>query len=148
MLSSIKCVLLVGFLYLLLQRTYPWWSLCTFYYRGGTSGGVYVPFIMEDVPLVEFMYLVSTCMPGERVSVGDWGLCRYVCVMSSKHKVTPLLFFIFKLLCLLIIITLVYLFLFSTNLPDMPMPAMQHVHISCVSDLVELRLFLITSIFR
>ena len=50
---------LVDFMYLLLQTTYPWWTLCTFYYRRHTPGGVYVPFIVEDVPLVEFMYLLS-----------------------------------------------------------------------------------------
>ena len=44
---------------------YLWWSVCTLYYmrmylwwRGCTSGGVYVPCVYEDVPLVEFMYLV------------------------------------------------------------------------------------------
>ena len=41
---------------------YRWWSLRTLYLHGGcTSGGVYVPCIYtEDVPLVEFMYLIFT----------------------------------------------------------------------------------------
>ena len=48
-------------------RMYRWWSLCTLYFHGGcTSGGVYGPCIYtEDVPLVEFMDLVFTRMPGE-----------------------------------------------------------------------------------
>ena len=33
----------------------------------------------QNVPLVEFMYLVFTRMPGETYRVGDSGLCR-VCV--------------------------------------------------------------------
>ena len=34
----------------------------------------------EDVPLMEFMYLVFTCMPGE--SYHDSGLCC-VCIINS-----------------------------------------------------------------
>ena len=33
--------------------------------RKCTSGGVYVPCIYSDVPLVEFMYLIFARMPGE-----------------------------------------------------------------------------------
>ena len=36
----------------------------------------------EDVPLVEFMYFVFTCMPGG-VTVGDSGLCCFVPCLSS-----------------------------------------------------------------
>ena len=36
----------------------------------------------EDVPLVEFMYLVFTCMPGG-VTVGNSGLCCCVPCLSS-----------------------------------------------------------------
>ena len=38
----------------------------------------------EDVPLVEFMYLVFTCMPGESYTVGDSGLfCLFRMLISS-----------------------------------------------------------------
>ena len=38
---------------------------------------------LEDVPLVEFIYLVFTRMPG-RVTVGDSGLCYCVpCLLST-----------------------------------------------------------------
>ena len=41
------------------------------------------PRIFEDVPLVVFIYLVFTCMPGE-VTVGDSGLyCRVPCLSSA-----------------------------------------------------------------
>ena len=36
----------------------------------------------ENVPLVEFIYLVFTRMPGE-VAVGNSGLCCYVPFLSS-----------------------------------------------------------------
>ena len=37
------------------------------------------PSVPEDVPLVEFMCLVFTRMPGESYGVGDSGLCCCVC---------------------------------------------------------------------
>ena len=37
------------------------------------------PSVPEDVPLVEFMYLVFTRMPGESYRAGDSGLCCCVC---------------------------------------------------------------------
>ena len=40
--------------------------------------------IKEYVLLLECMYLVLIRMPGERVTVGDSGLCRCVCVTSSE----------------------------------------------------------------
>ena len=37
----------------------------------------------EDVPLVEFIYLVFTCTPGG-VTIGNSGLCCYVpCLLSA-----------------------------------------------------------------
>ena len=61
-----------------------WRSLCTLYLhacqgRECTSGGVYVPCIYtharwEKVLLVEFMYLVFTRMPGERMYFW-WSVC-------------------------------------------------------------------------
>ena len=47
------------------KRMYLWWSLCT-------SGGVYVP-------LVEFMYLVFTRMPGESYLRRLRSLLLYLC---------------------------------------------------------------------
>ena len=38
--------------------------------------------LWEDVPLVEFIYLVFTCTPGG-VTVGDLGLCCCVPCLSS-----------------------------------------------------------------
>ena len=43
--------------------------------------------IFEDVPLVEFMYLVFTRM---RVTVGDSGLCCCTCVTYFERQLTPL----------------------------------------------------------
>ena len=49
--------------------------------------------VLKDVPLVEFMYLVFTLMPGEsynnnnnnnRVIIGDSGLCCCACVRLSS----------------------------------------------------------------
>ena len=71
-------------------RMYLWWSLCTLYlhtsqvrFWGCTCGGVYVPCIytrarwdFEDVPVVEFMSLVFTHMPGEILRMYLWwSLC-------------------------------------------------------------------------
>ena len=39
----------------------------------------------EEVPLVEFMYLAFTRMPGKGWAVGDSGLCCCVCVMSFER---------------------------------------------------------------
>ena len=52
-------------MYLRFTGMYLWWSLCTLHLLGCTSGGVYVPCIYWDVPLVEFMYLAFTRMSGE-----------------------------------------------------------------------------------
>ena len=87
-------------------RMYLWWGLCTLYLHlcqvritiwkgdnlwGCTSGGVYLPCtdthtrwelpservtIFEDVPLVEFMYLVFTRMPGENCHLKGWRYLR------------------------------------------------------------------------
>ena len=46
--------------------------------------------VKEDVSLLECMYLVLACMPGERVTVGDSGLCCCVCVTSSERQLTLL----------------------------------------------------------
>ena len=56
-------------MYLGFTRMYNWWSLCTLDLLGCTSGGVYVPWIYSDVPLVGFMYLGFTRM------YLWWGLC-------------------------------------------------------------------------
>ena len=42
-----------------LQKMYLWWSLCTLYLHACQVR------VTEDVPVVEFLYLVFTCMPGE-----------------------------------------------------------------------------------
>ena len=106
-------------------RMYLWWGLCTLYLHlcqvritiwkgdnlwGCTSGGVYLPCtdthtrwelpservtIFEDVPLVEFMYLVFTRMPGENCHLKGWRYLRtylwclclsanYPCVLIVK----------------------------------------------------------------
>ena len=76
-------------------RMHLWWSLCTLYlhacqvrFWGCTSGGVYVPCIytharwdFEDVPLVEFMYLVFTRMPGESYHRQPRSLLLYLCYL-------------------------------------------------------------------
>ena len=54
-------------------------------YRGCTSGRVYIYIYIvftEDVPLVEFMYLVKLYLHAceVRVTVGDSGLCCCTCV--------------------------------------------------------------------
>ena len=51
---------------------------------GCTAGGVYVPRIYmhpqdQDVLLVEFMYLVFTCMPGECYHRRLWSFSLYLC---------------------------------------------------------------------
>ena len=110
--ARVEDVLLVDFMYLVFTknppelRMYFWWSSCTLYLQkirqswGCTSGGVHVPCIykksarVEDVLLVDFMYLVFTKNPPElrmyfwwslcplylhacqvRITVGDSGLC-------------------------------------------------------------------------
>ena len=45
--------------------------------------------MFEDAPLVEFMYPVFTCMPGESYA-GDSGLCCCVHVASFECQLTPL----------------------------------------------------------
>ena len=48
-----------------------------------TSGGVYVTCVyLEDLPLVEFMYLVFAC---QVQVVGDLGLCCGVRVMPAER---------------------------------------------------------------
>ena len=44
---------------------------------------------LRDVPLVEFVYLVLTCMPGKSTA-GNSGLCCCACVVSFEHLLTPL----------------------------------------------------------
>ena len=71
---------------------YLWWSLCTLYLHAcqvrvtlGDSGLWFINSTRgtPDMLLVEFMYLVFTCMPGEsyrRVTVGNSGsLLLYLC---------------------------------------------------------------------
>ena len=41
--------------------------------------------IFEDVPLVEFMYLVFTRMPGESYRIGDSGLSCFIYMTSFEH---------------------------------------------------------------
>ena len=45
--------------------------------------------MIEDVPLVEFMYVAFTRMPGERererTTAGDSGLCCCTCVTYSER---------------------------------------------------------------
>ena len=58
-------------------------------YRRGTSGGVYVPCIYthantEDVPLVEFMYLVFTRMQIQKMYLW-WSLCTLY-LHACKHR--------------------------------------------------------------
>ena len=73
------------------ERMYFWWSLCTLYL-------LYTHARWEDVPLVEFVYLVFTvhtcqvrgCASGGvsvhvRVTVGNSGLCCCVCVTSFNR---------------------------------------------------------------
>ena len=64
-------------------RMYIWWSLYTLYLQiwGCTSGGVYIPCIykFEDLPLVEFMYLVFTRMPSEIYRRRLRSLVLYLC---------------------------------------------------------------------
>ena len=50
----------------------------------------------EDVPLVEFMYLAFTRMPGG-VTVGDSGLC--CCVPCLSSGIIFLLVFLFFVFC-------------------------------------------------
>ena len=49
-----------------IQRMCLWWSLCTLYLHA-----CQVSHHTEDVPLLEFMYLVFTCMPGESHHTGE-----------------------------------------------------------------------------
>ena len=44
----------------------------------------------HEVPLVEFMYLAFTRMPGESYTVGDLRLCCRACVAYIGHELTPL----------------------------------------------------------
>ena len=64
-------------------RMYIWWSLYTLYLQiwGCTSGGVYIPCVykFEDLPLVEFMYLVFTRMPSEIYRRRLGSLVLYLC---------------------------------------------------------------------
>ena len=47
---------------------------------------------VDDVPLVEFIYLVFTCTPGG-VTVGDSGLC--CCVLCLSNAIISLCLLIF-----------------------------------------------------
>ena len=57
-------------------RMYFWWSLCTLYLHRGTS--------TENVLLVEFMYLVFTCMPGESYCRQLRSLLLYLCYVFQS----------------------------------------------------------------
>ena len=56
------------------NEEYPWWSLCTSYLHACQARVT-----SDDVPLVEFMYLVFARMPGESYRKRPRSLLLYLC---------------------------------------------------------------------